>query len=118
MKLDSVFRTISEPILHGSLTKAIMAAKRRFGADPMRRTNTRLNVAARRDVMETLRAQGYSLPQIAKVFGMHHTSVIHSLRRMKKPEIGNTDELELLRDEVKRLRGALAKVHILSRIAC
>lgn len=43
--------------------------------------------AARLEVMRFLRERGYSYPQIGKVFRMHHTSVMHALKRHPKPEI-------------------------------
>lgn len=43
--------------------------------------------AARLEVMRFLRDRGYSYPQIGKVFRMHHTSVMHALKRHPKPEI-------------------------------
>lgn len=42
--------------------------------------------AARLQVMRFLRDRGYSYPQIGKVFRMHHTSVMHALKRHPKPE--------------------------------
>ena len=41
-------------------------------------------VAARVRVFRFLRARGYSYPAIARVFGMHHTTVVYSLQRHTK----------------------------------
>lgn len=42
-------------------------------------------VAARAHAARALRTQGYSLPAIARYLGLHHTSVMHYLRKPGTP---------------------------------
>lgn len=41
-------------------------------------------VALRVEVMRQLRAEGFSLPEIGRVFKMHHCTVLHHLRKENK----------------------------------
>ena len=43
-------------------------------------------VSARIEVMRFLRDRGYSYPQIAAVFGMHHTTVLRHLKGRPEPK--------------------------------
>lgn len=60
----------------------IKQAAEQFGVDPWQvisRSRKRPIVYARFTVMRAMRADGKTMPQIARAFGVDHTSVLHAL---------------------------------------
>lgn len=46
-----------------------------------RRLRSRSVIRGRWEIMRRARARGMSLPEIGRALGMHHTSVLHALRK-------------------------------------
>jgi len=66
-----------------AVCEAVQIAARTHNLAPERilaRSHERQPVAARRDVATHLRGRGYSLPQIGRALGLHHSTVLHYLQ--------------------------------------
>ena len=69
----------------GKAEQIIREVAELYNLDPRQvreRGNFAERVAARREVYLRLRALGWSLPRIGRLFGQHHTTVLHALRAL------------------------------------
>ena len=78
-------RPVPTPI-NGVLPELLEKISKAHGFPPtelVAKNNTPKLVSARRDFCYEARKLGYSLPQIARTIGKHHTTVMHLLRTHK-----------------------------------